>query len=147
MNPEPTGDGALVRLPLGSGSRFQRVRNDSLFLQRESARMARCDLIAVYLMASRRNGTLYLCVTSDLVSRAQQHRDGDFAGFSARYGCRTLVWYEAYADISEAIAREKSIKKWRRPWKLALIEKDNPSWRDLYEDFLRPPPASFLRND
>ena len=106
--------------------------------------MARYDLIAVYLMASARNGTLYLGVTSDLILRGMHHREQAIPGFSARYSCTLLVWWEQHVDISEAIAREKRIKGWRRAWKLALIEKTNPQWRDLYEDFLNPPPPTFL---
>jgi len=100
--------------------------------------MARYDFIAVYLMASRRNGTLYLGVTSNLLERGAQHRRGDFGGFSARYGCTRLVWFERTPDMTSAIAREKQLKKWRRAWKLALIEEANPQWLDLYEDFLLP---------
>ena len=100
--------------------------------------MARFDLMAVYLMASRRNGTLYLGVTSDLINRGLEHREGRFDGFSKKYGCRTLVWWEQHFDINDAIVREKRIKGWKRAWKLALIEKTNPTWRDLYEDFLLP---------
>ncbi len=101
-------------------------------------RMARFDLIAVYLMASRPNGTLYLGVTSDLIQRGLQHREGHFEGFAKKYGCKTLVWWEQHYEINQAITREKEIKAWERKWKLALIEKDNPTWRDLYEDFLLP---------
>ncbi|MFT3728430.1 MAG: GIY-YIG nuclease family protein [Terricaulis sp.] len=93
-------------------------------------------------MASQRNGALYLGVTSDLAARAHQHREGEVPGFSRRYNCKLLVWYEQYDDMHIAIAREKELKKWRRAWKLALIEKSNPQWRDLYEHFhnpIRPP--------
>jgi len=100
--------------------------------------MARYDFIAVYLMASKRNGTLYLGVTSDLMQRGLEHREGRFEGFSRKYGCTLLVWWEQHGDLATAIAREKELKKWRRAWKLALIEKDNPQWRDLYEDLLLP---------
>jgi len=100
--------------------------------------MARYDLIAVYLMASRRNGTLYLGVTSDLLARGAQHRSGAFEGFAAKYGCTRLVWFEPCPDMAGAIAREKELKKWRRAWKMALIEEANPQWLDLYEDFLLP---------
>lgn len=100
--------------------------------------MARLEFIAVYLMANRRNGTLYLGVTSDLMTRGLQHREERFEGFSKDHGCKLLVWWEQHGDIATAIAREKEIKKWRRAWKLALIEKANPQWRDLYEDLLLP---------
>src|SRR5512147_353547 len=100
--------------------------------------MARYEFIATYIMASRRNGTLYLGVTSDLLQRGLDHREGRFDGFSKKYGCRTLVWWEQHYEMNAAIAREKQIKAWERKWKLALIEKENPTWRDLYEDFLLP---------
>ena len=88
----------------------------------------------VYLLASRRNGTLYVGVTSNLVQRVWQHK-GDLAqGFTRRYGVHALVWYEAHVTMESAIVREKRIKGWKRAWKIALIEKRNPQWRDLYEE-------------
>jgi putative endonuclease len=106
--------------------------------------MSRFELIAVYIMASQRNGTLYLGVTGNLPQRAQQHREGHIEGFSQKYDCKILVWYEQYQEIGAAIVREKELKKWRRAWKLALIEKMNPRWRDLYDDFINPRPPTFL---
>jgi putative endonuclease len=88
---------------------------------------------AVYIMASRRNGTLYVGVTSDIGRRAFEHRSGAVQGFTKRYGCTTLVWFEPHERIDEAIAREKQIKSGSRKDKLALIERDNPLWKDLYE--------------
>jgi putative endonuclease len=90
----------------------------------------------VYLLASERNGTLYLGVTSDLAKRVWQHKQKVVEGFSARHGVGRLVWYEVHDEIESAIAREKRIKKWRRAWKIALIEAENPTWRDLYDDVL-----------
>ena len=87
----------------------------------------------VYLLASRRNGTRYLGVTSDLVGRVRQHKEGTFQGFTKRYGVHRLVWFEEHASIRDAIVREKQLKKWRRAWKLELIEATNPDWLDLYE--------------
>ncbi len=87
----------------------------------------------VYLMASRRNGTLYLGVTVDLVRRVYEHRTGT-SGFTARYAVRQLVWLEAHDDVAVAIQRETSLKRWKRAWKIALIEKANPDWRDLWAD-------------
>jgi putative endonuclease len=87
----------------------------------------------VYIMASRRNGTLYVGVTSDLARRVSEHREGTIAGFTRRYGCKLLVWMEPRERIDEAIAREKQIKAGSREDKLALIERDNPLWNDLYE--------------
>ena len=88
----------------------------------------------VYIMANRRNGTLYLGVTSDLVQRVYQHRNAQADGFSKRYGCRSLVWYAAFDDIQDARAREPQMKKWKRAWKLQAIEGLNPDWRDLFDD-------------
>jgi len=86
----------------------------------------------VYIMASGKNGTLYLGVTSDLLGRVTQHREGTVEGFTKRHGVKTLVWFEVYEDITAAITREKQIKWWKRAWKLRLIETRNPRWRDLY---------------
>jgi putative endonuclease len=89
---------------------------------------------AVYIMANKRNGTLYTGVTSNLVQRVYQHREAVLPGFTARYACKLLVWYEQYEDMLAAIVREKQIKAGSREKKLALIEALNPNWRDLYED-------------
>lgn len=86
----------------------------------------------VYLLASRRDGTLYLGVTRDLARRIHEHKSKVFSGFSRKYGVDRLVWYEEYPTAIEAIEREKDIKKWRRQWKINLIEEDNPDWADLY---------------
>ena len=91
-------------------------------------------LPAVYLLASRRNGTLYIGVTSDLVKRVWQHKNDQVDGFTKKYQVHRLVYYEIHTDMSEAIKREKQIKKWARHWKLQLIEKKNPGWKDLYDD-------------
>ncbi len=85
-------------------------------------------------MASRRNGTLHTGVTSDLVYRVSQHRQGLTPGFTSRYGVKMLVWYETHNDINEAIRREKQIKRWRRAWKIRLIEAENPDWIDLWSE-------------
>jgi len=90
----------------------------------------------VYLLASRRNGTLYVGVTSDLLKRVWEHKQNLADGFTKRYGVHTLVWYELHDSMEEAIRREKAIKEWKRRWKLELIEKTNPEWRDLYEDLV-----------
>jgi putative endonuclease len=86
----------------------------------------------VYLLASRRNGTLYVGVTSNLAERVGQHREGMRDGFTRRYGIHILVWFEEFSDVHEAIRREKQIKKWERAWKLELIEKANPDWQDIF---------------
>jgi putative endonuclease len=87
----------------------------------------------VYILASRRNGTLYVGVTNDLSRRVYEHREGLIPGFTATYGVKQLVWYDVFASVDEAIAHEKRLKRWRRSWKLALIEAMNPDWADLYE--------------
>lgn len=87
---------------------------------------------AVYIMASRRNGTLYVGVTSNLVQRAYQHRNGLIDGFTRRYGCKLLVWFEVQSAMHEAISREKQLKGGSRAAKLRLIESGNPHWEDLY---------------
>jgi putative endonuclease len=87
----------------------------------------------VYILASGRNGTLYTGVTGNLAQRMGQHRTGEGSKFAAKYGVDRLVHAEAFADINEAIAREKAVKKWRRAWKLELIERGNPQWLDLFD--------------
>ena len=88
----------------------------------------------VYIMTNRRNGTLYVGVTGDLVRRTWQHRTHAADGFTTRYGLDQLVYFEAFDDIEQAIVREKHIKAWKRRWKLELIEGSNPAWRDLWAD-------------
>ena len=102
----------------------------------QSRAMTRLVQPAVYIMASKRNGTLYTGVTADLPKRAWQHREGVAEGFTKRYGCKRLVWFELHATMEHAIAREKQIKAGSRKKKLALIERSNPPWRDLYSDLL-----------
>jgi len=87
-------------------------------------------------MASQRNGTLYVAVTSDLVQRVWQHKEGIVDGFTKRYGVHRLVWYEVHEMMGGAIGREKAIKEWNRAWKLPLIEATNPEWEDLYDALL-----------
>lgn len=90
----------------------------------------------VYILASRRHGTLYVGVTSDLVQRVWQHRNDLVDGFTQRYRVHRLVWYEVHESMESAIMREKRIKKWNRDWKIELIEKNNPSWSDLYGEIV-----------
>ena len=92
---------------------------------------------AVYIVCDRRHGTLYTGVTSDLARRIWAHRTGIAEGFTKRYGLKLLVWYEPHATMEGAILREKRIKAWKRGWKIKLIERMNPTWRDLYEDLNR----------
>ena len=91
---------------------------------------------AVYILASAKNGTLYTGVTSDLVKRIWEHKNNLVDGFTKRYGVHDLVWFELHDTMDFAIIREKNIKEWKRAWKLTLIEKDNPDWRDLYIDMV-----------
>ena len=86
----------------------------------------------VYLLASQRNGTLYVGVTSDLVNRVWQHRTDEMDGFSKKYNVHLLVWYEQHPSMESAIIREKAIKKWKRAWKVVLIEESNHDWGDLW---------------
>ncbi|KZD21123.1 GIY-YIG nuclease family protein [Tardiphaga sp. 20_F10_N6_6] len=86
----------------------------------------------VYLLASRKYGTLYIGVTNDLIRRVYEHRSKVVDGFTRRYDVDKLVWFEVYDDVLSAIAREKELKKWRRDWKIRLIEEQNPNWMDLY---------------
>ena len=95
-----------------------------------------------YLLASRRNGTLYVGVTSNLIVRIHQHRDANLPGFARDFAVKQLVWFEQHGTMEQAILREKHIKQWNRAWKLALIEKGNPEWRDLAEGFGFEPLAS-----
>ncbi len=90
-------------------------------------------LPCVYLLASKRNGTLYVGVTSDLVKRVWEHKNHLVDGFTKRYGVDRLVWYEVHDTMESAIQREKAIKEWQRAWKLELIEEFNPDWKDLYD--------------
>ena len=94
----------------------------------------------VYIVANRKHGTLYVGVTNDLVRRVHEHREGLVAGFTKQHGCKHLVWFETHGDIVVAIAREKQVKKWLRPWKDELIESENSDWRDLWWDIIGPQP-------
>ena len=91
----------------------------------------------VYIITNKRNGTLYTGVTSDLIKRVAEHKEGSIDGFSKRYDLKMLVWYEVHDDINEAIKREKQIKNWERNWKLRIIEDKNPDWLDLYDEILK----------
>lgn len=91
---------------------------------------------AVYIMASKKNGTLYIGVTSDLVKRVYEHKHHLVDGFTKKYNIVDLVYYELYEDMVTAITREKSLKKYNRAWKIELIERDNPEWIDLYSDII-----------
>ena len=90
----------------------------------------------VYIMANKRNGTLYVGVTDDLVRRVWQHKQGLIEGFTKNYGCKMLVWFDSTEDVSSAIHGEKQIKEWHRRWKLRIIEEMNPEWNDLYDSIV-----------
>ena len=96
----------------------------------------------VYVLASKTKGTLYVGVTSDLIRRAHEHKNDLVRGFTQKYQVHKLVYYETHDDVYEAIRREKQLKRWKRQWKINLIEAGNPEWRDLYRDFA--PEAGFL---
>jgi len=90
----------------------------------------------VYMLANKRNGTLYIGVTNNLVRRVHEHREGVVDGFTKTHGVKRLVWFEAASSIESAIQREKNLKHWVRQWKIELIEKTNPAWRDLYHEIV-----------
>ena len=90
----------------------------------------------VYILASHRNGTLYIGVTNDVLRRTREHKNDLIEGFTKKYGVHILVWFETHSDIHTAIAREKRLKRWNRDWKLKLIEKENSGWNDLYDRML-----------
>ena len=94
--------------------------------------VTRDGIIAVYIIASGKHGTLYIGVTSNLARRAWEHREGLIPGFSAKYGCKRLVWKQSFELMTNAIRREKTMKRWPRQWKINLIERENPNWDDLY---------------
>ena len=91
----------------------------------------------VYILASEKNGTIYVGVTNDLFRRVSEHKNKEVQGFTSKYTVDKLVYYEPTNDVSAAIQREKQLKAWKRKWKLELIEKQNPDWHDLYYDFLK----------
>ena len=91
----------------------------------------------VYIMASQRNGTIYLGVTSNLPKRVFEHREGLIEGFTKKHGCKLLVWFEAYDDLQEARATELRMKNWNRQWKLKRIERMNPDWGDLWDEIVK----------
>jgi putative endonuclease len=89
----------------------------------------------VYMLASQRNGTLYIGMTDDLVRRVWEHRTGAVPGFTRKYSVKMLVWFEQHETREAALVRERQLKKWNRAWKLDLIERENASWRDLWDEF------------
>ena len=107
--------------------------------------VGRDGYIAVYMMADRPRGTIYIGVTSTFLSRIVQRREGTFEAFTKRYGLKRLVWFEPFEVMTNAIQREKSLKRWPRQWKINLIERDNPSWEDLYPELAEwtPVPRQF----
>jgi putative endonuclease len=99
----------------------------------------------VYILASQRNGTLYVGVTSDIVRRVWKHKVGMLEGFTKQYGVHRLVYAEFHETMADAISREKRIKEWRRAWMLELIERGNPTWKDLYDEFVGSPGSPLSR--
>jgi putative endonuclease len=104
------------------------------FLRRQES--IRMKSYHVYILASRKNGTLYIGVTNDLVRRVYDHKNDSIDGFTKKYGVHTLVHYESYKDVHDALIREKRLKKWKRQWKIDLIESKNPAWKDLYSEII-----------
>jgi len=98
-------------------------------------------VFCVYILASKKNGTLYIGVTSDLVGRVYTHKEDLVAGFTRRYGVHRLVWFAVHGSAESAIVREKQLKKWNRAWKISLIEKENPHWLDLYPTLFGQAPS------
>lgn len=92
-------------------------------------------------MASKKNGTLYVGVISDIIKRVYEHKEGIIKGFTSQYDIKTLVYYEVFKDVEEAIKREKNVKAWKRDWKLKIIEEKNPDWLDLYDDITGSQPS------
>jgi putative endonuclease len=99
---------------------------------------------AVYILASQRNGTLYIGVTSDLIQRVWQHKEGLADGFSKEHGVKILVWYEQHETMESAISKEKAMKKWLRAWKLKTIEQTNPDWNDLWPEITGVTPQTVI---
>jgi putative endonuclease len=97
----------------------------------------RIDRVFIYILSNKRNGTLYTGLTTNLVRRMEEHKAGKRGGFTKEHGLTTLVYYEIHDDIQAAANRERLLKKWRRIWKIEMIEKQNPNWYDLHEDVLR----------
>ena len=94
------------------------------------------NMYFVYILANRKEGTIYVGITSDIIRRCHEHKTKADDGFTAEYNVDRLVYFEQHSDVLEAIAREKKLKRWRRKWKIELIERGNPDWRDLYDDLL-----------
>jgi putative endonuclease len=111
---------------------FRRTPNRSSGQAPESRKATVTKQPAVYILASKRNGTLYIGVTSDLVKRVWEHKNDMIEGFTKRYGVHQLVWFEMHDNMESAIRREKQLKEWKRKWKLELIESKNSDWQDLY---------------
>ena len=112
----------MGKLGIGRRARYDRLMREHLYY--------------VYMLASRRNGTLYVGVSNDVMRRTWEHKNDLIEGFTKKYGVHTLVWYELHDDINVAIAREKCLKRWNRAWKMRLIEVHNSGWNDLYERLL-----------
>ena len=111
-------------------------RKKDLFIPLENGIQENMSAYSIYILASKRNGTLYVGFTSELVQRIYAHKNDLVEGFTRKYGVHTLVYYETGGDYEGALKREKQIREWKRQWKIELIERNNPDWRDLYEDIL-----------
>ena len=111
-----------------------------MFLREQQEKMSGTGLYFVYILASRKNGTLYIGATNNILRRVDQHRRNRVKGFTEKYNVHLLVYYEQYRDIRDAINREKRMKTWKRQWKINLIEKDNPDWEDLFDRLVESRP-------
>lgn len=125
-------DSGIRRSDEGGVNRHPGAGQDPVRVGTQEGNMERQP--CVYLLASKRNGTLYAGVTSNLIKRVWEHKNIQVEGFTSKYGVYTLVWYEIHETMESAIQREKAIKNWKRAWKIKIIEEMNPQWRDLYDD-------------
>ena len=117
------------------GEEESRVSNMSFLAKTRNPGVTIMKTYYVYILASKRNGTLYIGVTNDLIKRVYEHKNNLIEGFTNKYKVHRLVYYETTSEITSALHREKQLKKWKRAWKIELIEKNNPQWKNLYETF------------
>jgi putative endonuclease len=126
-----------MRLKEISSSSLLKKLNELVIPANEGIQEKKMKQYFVYILASKKNGTLYIGVTNDLTRRVYEHKEKLVEGFTKKYNVQLLVYYEIHNSIIEAIKREKALKKWYRKWKIELIEKDNPEWKDLYKELIK----------
>jgi putative endonuclease len=117
------------------------------FLRKQESRKQNMKQYYVYILASKKNGTLYIGLTNNLLKRVYEHKNNFMGGFTKKYNVHSLVYYESYSDIYAAIAREKAMKKWKGQWKIELIENSNPQWDDLYRNIVEQVDCRLRGND